>query len=130
MAGTNEHFLRAFGSFTLRDTTNQVTVTARQQGDKPGSVLISWHGYDSTVTDLPPGKSTISQTTDIKTNGWFAFAENSTQIWVFDGVALNSVSFKGKEIIDDGVAGISASDADKYYPKEVRDALPKSFYTK
>jgi hypothetical protein len=127
VAGTNEHFLHAFGSFTLRDATNQVTVTASQKGDKLGSVLISWPGYDSTVSDLPPGHGTISHSAPLIANGWFVFAEDATHLWVFDGVSLSFETFKGK--FQTGTF-ISASKVDKSCPKEVRDALPKSYYKK
>ena len=127
MAGTNEHFLHAFGSFTLRDATNQVTVTASQQGDKLGSVLISWPGYDSTVSDMPPGDYKFSHSVSLITNGWFVFAEDSTHVWIFDGVSLDFVTVKGK--FETGTF-IPPSKVDKSCPKEVRDALPKSYYKK
>jgi hypothetical protein len=127
MAGIDEHFLHTFGSFTQRDRTNQVSVTASQKGDKPGSVLILWPGYDSTVSDLPPGDYKISETVPLIANGWFVFAEDATHVWVFDGVSLRFVTFRGKVHTD---TTISASEVDKCCPKKVRDALPKSYYKK
>jgi len=52
-AGTDKHFLNSFGGFTLRDSTNEVIVTASQNGDNPGSVSVLWPGYDYSVSDLP-----------------------------------------------------------------------------
>lgn len=125
LAGTDEHFLHNFGSFTLRDGTNQVSVTASQNGDKTRSILISWPGYDSTVSDLPPGRYTISDSAPLIANGWFVFAQNATHVWVFDGVALRLVTFIGKNQAD---VGVPPSEVDKCCPKEVRDALPKSYH--
>jgi hypothetical protein len=127
LAGTAERFLHAFGSFTLRDGTNQVSVAASHTGDGPGSVLISWPGYDATVSDLPPGDYKIADSVPLTANGWFVFAEDATHIWVFDGVSLRFVTFRGKIQAN---TSISASEVDKSCPKEVRDALPKSYYKK
>ena len=127
MAGTDEHFLHNFGGFTLRDGTNRVSVTASQNGDKMGSVLISWRGYDSTVSDLPPGDYTVSGSVPIIANGWFVFAKDATHVWVFDGGALRLVTFIGKTLAN---TTISASEVDKCCPQEVRDALPESFRRK
>ena len=127
MAGTDEQFLHAFGGFTLRDRTNQVSVTASQKDDKLGSVLISWPGYDSTVSDLPPGDYKISTTVPLIAEGWFVFAEDATHIWIFDGRALILETFIGKN--QTGTT-ITASEAEKCCPKKVRDALPKSYYKK
>ena len=127
MAGNDEHFLHTFGGFTLRDRTNQVSVTASQKSDKPGSVLISWPGYDSSVSDMPPGDYKISDSVPLIADGWFVFAEDATHVWVFDGRALILVTFIGKTQEN---TTISVSEIDKCCPKEVRDALPKSYYKK
>jgi hypothetical protein len=127
LAGTEEHFLHTFGGFTLRDRTNQVSVTASQIDDKPGSVLISWPGYDSTVSDLPPGDYKISESVPLSANGWFVFAEDATHVWVFDGVSLRLVTFIGKDHAD---TTIPASEVDKLCPKQVRDSLPENYYKK
>jgi hypothetical protein len=127
MAGTDEHFLHTFGGFTLRDHTNQVSVTASQTGGNSGSILISWPGYDSTVSDMLPGSYKISNTVPIIADGWFAFAKDATHVWVFDGRALILVTFIGK---NQTATTIPASEVDKCCPKEVRDALPKSYYKK
>src|SRR5271167_2495707 len=110
MAGTDEHFLHTFGGFTLRDRTNQVSVTASQQGDKPGSVLILWPGYDSTVSDMPPGDYKISESIPLVAKGWFVFAEDATHVWVFDGASLRFVTFRGKVHAD---TTISACEVDR-----------------
>jgi hypothetical protein len=127
MAGTDEHFLHTFSSFMVRDRTNQVSVTASQNGDKPGSVLISWSGYDSTVSGMLPGNYKISDSVPLIADGWFVFAENAIHVWVFDGRGLRLATFIGKT--QDNTT-ICVSEIDKLCPKEVRDALPKSFYKK
>jgi len=124
-AGTDKHFLNSFGNFTLRDSTNQVSVTASQSGDKSGSILILWAGYDSTGSDLPPGDYKISDAVPLIENGWFVFAEDSTHIWVFDGGTLRFMHFVGKTLTD-----TASPTADKSWPKQVRDALPESYRNK
>ena len=126
-AATGEHFLHTFGSFTLHDGTNQVSVTASQNGDKLGSVLLLWPNYNSTVSDLPPGDYKVSSSVPLIANGWFVFAKDATHIWVFDGDSLFSMTFTDKFLED---KYISASKVDKFCPKEVRDALPKTYYKK
>jgi len=124
MAGTDGHFLSTLGTITLRDRTNQVSVTASRQGDKPGTVSISWPGYNASDSDLPAGEVTISQTMALVADGWFVFAEHATLVLVFDGSTLTSVSHLGK-LLKSTV--ISSSQVEKLCPKKVRDALPKSF---
>jgi hypothetical protein len=123
VAGTDSHFLQAIGSFTLRDSTNQVSVTARLNDDNTNSILISWPGYDSTVSDLPPGEYTMSNEMPICAKGWFVFAQDATHIWVFDGVSLQLVTFLGKNQTD---TVMPLTRVDKSWPKEVREALPLS----
>ncbi|HTJ00038.1 MAG TPA: hypothetical protein VL527_14245 [Dongiaceae bacterium] len=124
LAEPEQHFLRAPGSFTLRDGTNEVTVTASQKSNQTNSVTISWPGYDATVTDLPPGKHTCSDTIPLKADGWFVCAASATQVWVFDGVGLRKLTFIGKNQTDEY---IPAAAVDKVCPKQVREALPQSY---
>jgi hypothetical protein len=127
MAGTDGHFLNDFGGLTLCDGTNRVSVTASRNGDMMGSILISWPGYEATVSDLPPGNYTISDSVPLIANGWFVFVQDVTHIWVFDGGALRLATFMGKTQSD---TSISASEVDKCCPQEVRDALPNSYHKK
>lgn len=126
-AEPGKHLLRAPGSFTLRDGTNEVTVTASQKSNQTNSVTISWPGYDATVTDLPPGIYKTSETIPLKADGWFVCAASATQVWVFDGVGLRKLTFIGKNQTDEYMA---APNIDKDCPKEVREALPRGYSKK
>jgi hypothetical protein len=115
MADTSQHFLRTLGSIQLHDATNQVTITATKTGDKKPSLVVSLHVDDSTSSD------TVSELGA----GWFAFVEDFTHVWVYDGGTLRLVHFTDKSITDS-----SSPEVDRTCPKEVRDALPESYRKK
>jgi len=115
MAASGQHFFRTLGSFAFHDSTNQITIAATKSGDKEPSLVVSWHVGDSTSS------ATVSQIGD----GWFAFVEDMTHVWVFDGEALRLLHCTDKRLTDS-----SSAEIDKTCPKDVRAALPESYRKK
>jgi hypothetical protein len=116
MAEPAPHFLRTLGSFAMNDATNHAVITTSKSDDNKFSVAVVWNSTDGVHVGI---------TKPLTRDGWFVYAENAFQVWVFTGETLSLVHKTDKNISDE-----SSPEIDGICPKAVWDVLPENFRAK
>lgn len=107
---TDRHFLRSVGTVSQSDAQVRAVVTAAASTNGHPDVSVTWRAGG--VTDTA-SRSMIHA-------GWFAFVEQPSRVWIFDGDALSLLERRDKSVSDS-----SSAEAFKSCPKPVKDALPE-----